>query len=215
MKTIQWISLKLLLLVSVINSSGCYGFDTYTKVTYLNAKIFPPHKKSVETYFGAIKPENKFVQVALIEAVGERDTTTEQLLQQLQQQARALGADSVISIEKKYTSREQGNLFFDLFGLGVCIADTAATVSNPKKHKHHNHHVCDGPITATEYAAPVLTGVAVRYVDLDFPTKAMVAQKKKVDDLSKANSAESSGTLTAASSPINVMKAQYPHTSPL
>ena len=128
-------------------SGGCYGFGVSTNITPLNSGSFSAHSRPVKVLFGA-SAGAPHQQLAYIEVVGTRGMSTSELMAKMEQKAQDLGADAVVSASHDYKNREAGNVLLDVLSLVGCVATKGPC------HVHNNH-----------YTAPVLRGVAVKYVN--------------------------------------------------
>lgn len=135
MKFRAWITIG----IAVLGAGCYYGYDMQTEVTKIQNSSFAPNPGSIEVYFGETQPERKYEQIAFLEVVGEKYSTTDSLLARMRKEAGKLGADAVIFIKKYHKNRERGDLVADVLNIG-----------------NENHDIED-------YSAPLLMGVAVRY----------------------------------------------------
>ena len=129
------------IIACLILQTGCmpYGHDIATEVTRISEATFPPTEGPIEVYFGESVPQREHAQIAFLEVVGKKYSSTDTLLAHMRAQAQKLGAHAVISIKKMYFGRETGDLLVDLLSIG---------------DDEHENEV---------YDAPVLTGIAIRY----------------------------------------------------
>lgn len=135
MKFYAWISVW-----AAVLCHGCYyGYDIQAEVTKIQSADFAPNPGLIEVYFGETQPERKYEQIAFLEVVGEKYSTTDSLLARMKEEAGKIGADAVIFIKKYHKNRERGDLVADVINIG-----------------NENHEI-EG------YFAPLLMGVAIRY----------------------------------------------------
>ncbi len=126
--------------VIAILCHGChYGYDIQSEVTRIQNTRFEPNRGFIEVYFGETLPEQKYEQIAFLEIVGEKYSTTDSLLTRMKEEAGKIGADAVIFIKKYHKNRERGDLIADALNIG-----------------NEKHEI-------EAYDAPLLMGVAVRY----------------------------------------------------
>lgn len=123
-----------LILITLV-SSCTYGYSAATDVTYSRSYAYKPHNRTVEIYFGDNKPSQEYRSIGLIEVQGGKYFSMDALVAKLRRQAQAIGADAVIDIRKSYTQRERGSLL------------DALTDEKPEI-----------------YTAPVITGIAIKYI---------------------------------------------------
>ena len=131
---------KLLMLILIFASVGCtYGYESYVRATMFTRERLVPTDAEIEVHFEGQPVARAFRQIAYLEATGKEDARTSDLVKLLKDKARALGADAVISVKKGSRARERGDIITDLIERGD--ADNY------------------------RYEAPVLSGLAVKYVD--------------------------------------------------
>lgn len=132
------------LIIAAAALLGCaYGYDIATEITRLNEIKFDPYVGPVEIFFNETKPSKDYIQIAFIEVVGGKESSTDTLLVTMKKKAQRLGAEAVISVKKSYKSRK-GSSDWGLFDI--------LFPSNS-----------DSTNTEEEYSAPVLSGVAIVY----------------------------------------------------
>lgn len=103
-------------------SSGCFfPQGIHHEVTPLSANACAderavdgePPAAPLDVFWGPELPPRAFARIAHLEVVGERSTTTKQLLAALRRQAQACRADALLGVEKRFSAREHTPLFGD------------------------------------------------------------------------------------------------------
>ena len=135
--------LSLLLLVAVFSLFGCaYGYSVSSETTLIGSTYIPSER--VDVFFGEYRGDEKLEQIAFIRALGARYSRTPELLDKLKIKAKSLGADAIIEIKTSDTERRSGLLALDLMTIG----------STDRRNDEDD-----------TYNAPVLSGIAVKYVE--------------------------------------------------
>lgn len=157
----------LILLAFLAPLAGCYGIDVQMHETPLSALKFAAHSRPVDIYMGNILPQRRYLQLAFLEVVGNDASNTSSLLALLKDKARALGAQAIIGINKTYKGRTMGNAGVDILNIAGCVADSKNCSTSPKDLQ-------------IDYSAPVLSGIAIRYEDINdsLPRPAAVSSNK-------------------------------------
>ena len=125
---------------------GCYGFGVDANITPLHGGSYSAHSRAVKILFGT-PARAPHVQLAHIEVVGTAGMSTAELMSKMEQEAQDVGADAVVAASQDYRTREAGNVLLDILMVAGCVASRGPC------------HIQD-----TRYEAPVLRGVAVKYV---------------------------------------------------
>ena len=134
--------LSILLLIPVFSLFGCaYGYSVSSETTLIGNTYIPSEK--VDVFFGEYRGDEKLEQIAFIRALGAQYSRTPELLDKLKIKARSLGADAIIEIKTSDTERRSGLLVLDLMTIG----------STDRRDDEND-----------TYNAPVLSGIAVKYV---------------------------------------------------
>jgi uncharacterized protein YbjQ (UPF0145 family) len=136
------IILSILLFLPVLSLLGCsYGYTVRSEATLIGSTYTP--SASIDVFFGEYRGSQNLEQIAFIRALGAQYSRTPELLNKLKMKAKSLGADAIIEIKTSDTKRGSGLLALDLITIG----------STGKKDDNDT------------YNAPVLSGIAVKYVE--------------------------------------------------
>jgi len=127
---------------------GCtYGYGIDSQVTRVNMSY--PRTHSVHMMFGRY-PERNYQQIAYIRVTGEERSDTTDLLMEMEKEAKGLGADAVVGITRTTVQRRAGSGFIDALELISAINDPTTRKVDKEDE---------------EYTAPLLEGVAVKYIN--------------------------------------------------
>lgn len=110
---------KLLFLIAITLSGCLIGNKSYIK-SYptggkndLETDTTVYSTSEIELYFGELKPDRPYIQVAYMESVGGKYSTMEELLLAMKKEAVALKSHAIIQIRKTQKEEEYGVLFAD------------------------------------------------------------------------------------------------------
>jgi hypothetical protein len=95
-------------LLSVVAVACSYGDNVSTEVTRLSSDHFNPTEGDVELFFAPVEPGFKFQQIARVEVTGNSMATFNDLVEVLKNEAKKLGGDAVIYVEREFRKREEG-----------------------------------------------------------------------------------------------------------
>ena len=115
--------------------------DVREKTTMISSYYYEPNYNEIELFFDDIKPDKKFIQLAYIEVLGDRVSSTDVLLNRIKSEAQEVGADAVVNLNKYYITRTQGG-FLELIDI-----------------------LSNDDYEPDEYNAPSMKGIAVKYIE--------------------------------------------------
>lgn len=119
-------------LLCIVSLLGCsYGFTISSNVARISDEPYEPHTGHVGIFFEDTKPEEDYIQIALVEIKGGRydGYSTDTLLEILKEHAQKLGADAVINVKVTPMTRnggrlldgEDSKLYATIFMTGIAI----------------------------------------------------------------------------------------------
>lgn len=134
--------IDLMIIGSLLFTISCSLADNVRPtITMISNDYYAPNDNDIQLFFDDIKPDKKFKQIAYIEVIGERFSSTYFLLNKIKSEAQGVGADAVVNLNKYYITREQAGL--------IELIDALS----------------DDDYEPDEYNAPSMKGIAVKYIE--------------------------------------------------
>jgi hypothetical protein len=96
---------------------GCtYGYNIAVDTTPIANKVYPSTTDPIEVYYedANLKFAKAYDQIAMIEVKGTSGSASSQLLYEMKEKAKYLGADAIINIKQHHVAREQGEILSEL-----------------------------------------------------------------------------------------------------